>query len=619
MRRSWCCCFASLILAAGATGAATMTERTVHVGIAADGTYAEQVHLRVRLDTAADVEEWETYPIYLDDHRELVRVEAWAVDPAGGRVKVKRRDRDTAQVSSGYVLHGSERYELLVFSGLRAGSQVEIDYEVAVRPYFPAGTVSLRADDEIERLRVTVEGGGELWRWHLDGPSEGLVVEERSGGVVVTGESLPEIDPPDYAPSGARVWPVLRYAWGPAADWESIGRWYRGLLASVERAPAAVRAQARELTGGLEEPRARLEALLAFARRQVRYVAVEVGEGGFRPSPPGEVLERRWGDCKDKSLLLVDLLAAAGIPAHPTLVLSSRRSRIDAGFPSPWHFNHMIVAVEAAAVAPAEGDPSAGGFLFVDPTQTRGAARWLQSGVQDQDALVVSSDGGRLVHLPMRPELEVRTLVVDLAVDLDGNARGSAGIRLEGESATGLLDQLDSAPPERTEEDVRRIFRGLLPGMELESIGWQPDDGEIPKMELGIGVRLDGLVQGLDSPLPSLQLPGLGAFPEARILDDREVPVVLSPREAVTTWRLRLPEGWCPPRAQVAEVDNEVGFFHQTTAVDPSASMVVVERRVGIRRRWIEPDAFPALKELALAESRAHRRRIRLECDAPSP
>jgi hypothetical protein len=90
--------------------------------------------------------------------------------------------------------------------------------------------------------------------------------------------------------------------------------------------------------------------------------------------------------------------------------------------------------------------------------------------------------------------------------------------------------------------------------------------------------------------------------------------MVLRPQATEMTWSLYLPEGACLPTPQEERVENEVGLFVQTvTAADGKAT---VERRIEIRRRWIEPDLFPALRELALAEHRASRRRIRLECAA---
>lgn len=93
------------------------------------------------------------------------------------------------------------------------------------------------------------------------------------------------------------------------------------------------------------------------------------------------VVSRAWGDCKDKSPLLVDLLREVDIEALPALILLADDRRIDPQFPSPNQFNHEIVAVPAGEVEVTEEDPMAGGYLFLDPTQTRGGARWLHPAV----------------------------------------------------------------------------------------------------------------------------------------------------------------------------------------------------------------------------------------------
>jgi hypothetical protein len=41
---------------------------------------------------------------------------------------------------------------------------------------------------------------------------------------------------------------------------------------------------------------------------------------------------------------------------------------------------------------------------------------------------------------------------------------------------------------------------------------------------------------------------------------------------------------------------------------------LTLERTSELRRRWIDPGAFPALKEIGLAESRTNKRRLRLGC-----
>ncbi len=617
MRKAWLWCAASLALAAPNARAATILEKTVTVDVRPDGVSREHTRLQVRLDSPADLDDWSNYAIPLDENRTLTSVNAHALLPGGAKVKVGRKQRDTVEYAGEDLLHASSRFELLSFTGLRVGSVVHLEHAVEIEPYYPSGGVVLTEAEAIERLRVTVRGAGAGWRWRIDGPTEGMEIEESEAGVVITAVGLAAVDPPDLAPGGAAVRPILRYAWDDDGTWEGVGRWYTELLDTLPRGTGAVRSRARALVDGIDDRRQRLEALLAFVRRQVRYVAVEVGIGGYRPTPPEQVLTRKWGDCKDKSQLLVELLGEAGITAHPAMILAAGDRRIDAEFPSP-QFNHMIVAVPATAVEVGEDDPVGDGFLFVDPTQTKGSARWLHPAVQDQDALVVTGEGAALAHTPIRPRSERRALVVELSVTARGHARGDASFELRGALATGFIAQAAGAPPERTEEDVREIFAFLLPGATLRNVGWTVEESEIPTIEMVAAVTLEGMVQGLDSSSPSFRLAGLRATPEPRLLTDRELAMVVRPQTTETTVHVTLPEGWCLPKEREQTITNAAGVFRQSIRRDPPAGRITLTRQVELRERWIEPEMLPALKELSLAEHRALRRRLRLDCEQPS-
>ncbi|MEP6672461.1 MAG: hypothetical protein ABJF10_25075, partial [Chthoniobacter sp.] len=101
-------------------------------------------------------------------------------------------------------------------------------------------------------------------------------------------------------------------------------------------------AQLRGLTSDTE----RIVAALRFVQEDIRYLGIESGIGSHQPTPPSEVLRRRFGDCKDKTLLLGTLLQQCGLNATPALVSSSRRQYVADRIPSPGLFDHVILRVE---------------------------------------------------------------------------------------------------------------------------------------------------------------------------------------------------------------------------------------------------------------------------------
>lgn len=619
MRRRCCSSVARVLvfcLGAGAPAlhAATVLERSIDVEIRPDGSVSERVRLKVRLDEPGDFARWSPYPIVLDENRELVDLAASAVRPDGKRLSVSRRDLDTMEVTAPGVLHSSQRLRTVDFPSAAVGSVLTLDYEVRERPYFPAGYVELGSSDPIQSLRVAVRGGGAGWRWRIDGTLPGLAVEETAGGVTVTAAGLPRLSPPEKAPGIASDGAVLRYAWGDAAGWEGVGRWYEGLLAEVSRGSEAVRRKAAELIAGVAERERRIEILTDFARRRVRYVAVEVGIGGYRPSPPQQTMERLWGDCKDKALLLIDLLREAGIEAWPALIRLDPEGRVDREFPSPYGFNHLIVAVPAAGLALAENAPVSGGYLFLDATQSTGGLAWLQPGVQDQEALVVRGGRSELVRTPIRGGDEGRRLRGELELAADGEARGSVRLDLSGEAGAAFLELHEGAKPVEKDRVIREVLAAFLPaGAILDGIRWQSIAGGVPEVRLEASVRLPSLGAAVEEgALPTVPLPSLVDLPAPGLLDGRTVPVVHHPFASRVDWRVSLPRDSCKVEGQDVAVENGLGAFRQTVTL--RGRVLVVERRTDLRHRWIEPAGFPALKEIALAESRTNKRRLRLAC-----
>lgn len=615
MRKPWSWLAASaLVLLGGSADAATVLDRTVQVEIRPDGSVSERERLRVRLDSDRDFAAWSPYVIYLDENRELSSLSAAVIRPDGKVENVARKALDTHEIVASGELHSSRKLRSVSFPQAPVGAVLSLDSEVRVRPYFPAGFVELgTSSSATESLRVEVSGGGPGWRWRLDGSLPGLEVKETPGGVEITGRSLPRLSPPDFAPASASSGAVLRYAWGDTAGWEKVGTWYERLTAEVPRGTEPVRAKARELTAGLSGRREKLEALLAFARKQVRYVAVEVGVGGYRPHTPREVLDRRWGDCKDKAFLLVDLLREAGIEAWPVLVLSQGEDRVDREFPSPYQFNHQIVAVSADGLGLTEADPVANGYLFVDPTQPLGALSWLHPSTQDQEALVIRGGRGELVRTPIRQQSEGRKLSVDVALSPSGEATGEARLELLGAAGWAYLDLLQTRRPEEIDRVVLESLGDLLPGVKLEQPKLAAHDSGVPAAILTAKLHLvlpDAYQPGSVPPFP---VPVLTEMPAPGVLDGRELPVVADPFSTQMTWSVTLPQDGCPPAAgQELAVENGLGSFRQSFKLD--GRKLTLERRSELRRRWIEPADFAALKEISLAELRASKRRLRVEC-----
>src|SRR4029077_13360679 len=94
------------------------------------------------------------------------------------------------------------------------------------------------------------------------------------------------------------------------------------------------------------------------------------------------------------------------------------------------------------------------------------------------------------------------------------------------------------------------------------------------------------------------------------LLDDRALPVVETPFASRVTWRVTLPRDACKAEGQDVTVKNDLGAFRPPVAVN--GRELTLERGTELSRRWIDPAAFPALKEIGVAGWGANKGRLRL-------
>ena len=143
-------------------------------------------------------------------------------------------------------------------------------------------------------------------------------------------------------------------------SWNDVALWGATLFTEPQSDSPSVDAKASEISAANPTPAARLLATLAFVQSEVRYFGSEFGESSHRPAAPETVINQRFGDCKDKVMLLIALLHRMKIDAQPVLVSTNLHGHIEDLEPTPYAFNHVIARVELD-----------GNVYFLDATRDR--------------------------------------------------------------------------------------------------------------------------------------------------------------------------------------------------------------------------------------------------------
>lgn len=244
--------------------------------------------------------------------------------------------------------------------GMTRKSRLLLDYAPSVEPKFRV----VNSDVRPQRSRA--------------GKYERLVFEAENSPSLLD-------DYEEELPPSVHQFPTIAFSTG--SSWEDAATEYARIV-EEQLADADLTSQVRPIVS-LKLPREKLVASLVRAlHERVRYTGIAFGNAAIVPNSPMLTLRRGYGDCKDKSLLLVAMLRAAGIPANVALIRSGPGEDIYPELPALTQFDHAIVHIP--------GDTP----IWIDATADQLEVGQLPYYVQDRYTLVAGANQ-KLTRTPL--------------------------------------------------------------------------------------------------------------------------------------------------------------------------------------------------------------------------
>ena len=392
-------------------------------------------------------------------------------------------------------------------------------------------------------------------------------------------------------------------------DARALSSWLDTLVRPVSGAVTETDRLARSLVEGLTDDTARARRLYSWVRDHVQYCAIEIGYGGFRPHPPRDVIELRYGDCKDKATLLRALLASVGVPSRLAVLYAHDGVPRVFGLPTPGdNFNHAITLVDL---------PS--GTVIADPTSRCAPFGELPPSDQDAELLPLERDGADLMRAPAAPP-EASTLVSDLRlrVSPDGTAEGELTQTATGSSATAVRTQLLMTSSGAREREVIQpwlALRGVKVRLASVSAAEPAELAEpfVARAQLTVPAALEG--SGASRIVRASDV--LGRILPSLPSGTRHAPLLLGPRMTrVRRVHFSLPSGWrastLPPAIAI-----DARALHVDSAWSQSPDGVDFEERLTVRQRSLPPAEFAEARSQLDALLAAEDRPLVIHASAP--
>lgn len=248
------------------------------------------------------------------------------------------------------------------------------------------------------------------------------------------------------------------------ANWIDVSRWATALHDPQVIVDDNIAGKARELTANATSELDKIRAIGTYVQN-LQYISIDIGVGygnGYKPRPSTLVLDRGYGDCKDKANLMRALLKSLKIDAYPIAIFAGDPAFVREKWASPMQFNHCIIAVRVSDATKAPTiieNEKLGRLLIFDATDPHTPVGDLPDYLQGSNALIIAGDSGGLSRMPITPpetDLLERTIEVDIS-EL-GEIKGFIRERALGQASTSFRREFRAS----SASDYRNAIAGWL-------------------------------------------------------------------------------------------------------------------------------------------------------------
>ena len=389
---------------------------------------------------------------------------------------------------------------------------------------------------------------------------------------------------------------------GSQKNWKESGAWLHGLMEGSDQVPQELTDKVNALINGIDDKKEIIRILYAFLRNNTRYVSIQLGIGGMKPFPVGDVYAKGYGDCKALSVYMHALLSIAGIDSQ-YMILDTGRPTYMPGLYSVGQMDHAMLCV------PMESDT-----LWIECTNPRYPLGYRHSSLAGHQVLLVSEDGGELVRVRNYPDsLRIRSERVEVELRADGAAKCRGQRRL-------LLDNVEPYIGFRA-MDSKAQFNAVMSGNSFNPVhfnvtsvednfdGWAvmaPGEEYVPEFRLGYEyeVRDYGKASGERIFMDMNPFAKRMHSDRTSRVNDMEVDAGMTVADTVS---VKLPQGYVPESLPASGiVESQFGRLVTEVSYDEDASVVDLVQSLTLYSGRFPKESYADYRTFARSVSRSY-------------
>jgi len=367
-------------------------------------------------------------------------------------------------------------------------------------------------------------------------------------------------------------------------DWKVISTWYIRLFGEQMKPDPELEDFTRKLIAQKKTKEEKISAIFNFVSQNIRYIAVLLGPHTHKPHAAKEVFRKRYGDCKDKTVLLLTMLKIAGIESMPALV-PAHREYFDENMPTLAAFNHVIAAV-----------PNGSQYFWLDATN-EAASFDSAPFIEPSKVFLIHMDGSyRFVETPAPvPEKDYSKYDAIFKIDQEGNAAAEFHYSYYGKAAEGYRYAYKYLAPEQR----KKFFEKR--GIEVQDL----EMGSFSDTAKPFFIHLKGKIKNLaqvvdpDTMILSNVIPS-DTYRDITAAKERFYPVVFHPSfYAKETYRYHFPDGFRLKRLPPPFLSSQLHNIRKETFGLKNSTFEVQIENLNLKRK-ISPSDLNSFIKYAL-------------------
>jgi hypothetical protein len=530
-----------------------------------------------------------------DDNSRVNDIRARAVFSDGRTLTLTKNEIFDTNLYPEFIFYSDDRAKRFTVPGVEDGCLIEFEWRKTIDNFSFWTRWDFQQPDPVLLSRYTVRCPND---WEIKWKSYGIEIKPEIEALpkgmkadhTWTAENLPPIREEAAMPPGDGSVAHLMFSSVGAKSWKDIAAWYHEICEGRMDPDHAIRSKVAELTAGFPDPRDRLKRLFEFVRDRVRYIAIEIGTGGFQPHDAPSVFKKRYGDCKDMTALIAAMAKVAGVTVRPVLISTWQNGELDTSLVSQAQFNHAIAVAELPD----------GSAVWMDATEKTCAFGELPWYDQDRLVFVVKGDSlGTFVRTQSSVTDDARlSRSWNLTADSSGCGWGSVSMVFSGVLAGEMRYQLRKMPDVAIHNWIGRQLLYRFPGVVCDSV--RLEDLENPDKPFRLYAAFSSAHWMVRDGSAFSIRPGDIALYDMNFIfpeKERRYPVVLQYTMCVLdTVLVRHPARWILATQPVCDSASASFGKYEWRASVPSAGEFLYTRRMQISETSVDQVRYPEFR-----------------------